>query len=428
MSVIRYLEEAVIRLGGAENAADAFNGRIREIETAQGIAPGRSRATVHPATVRAWIRGAQCRYAIVIRAVCDVTGCSADELGWVRSSVEDVDRREFLTGAAVVLGGAILPLLGDLGAPPRPDPDEFARQAADLWATYSTSEPLTVVYRAVDHAEHGRVLLARSRGSDHRQIADAAGLMTLLAGRSAYFDLGHAGSTQEIWAVANRYLAGSRDHPLLACLHGHEAFVPGWAGHWGEAESELRVAAGHARRGGGPGLRSWLHAVAAECLTRCGRPRDALAEIERAREILAAGGASPDPWWLDFFDAQRLDGFDAAVALAVGREVLASGISTQRTTRHALDRVERALGKLHTSTALPTQYTPQDCVTVLDQATAYALIHDDDHALMLAEAACQSLSKRAYAAAQSRLGTLYDTLPASRVAELREIEQTYLTT
>ena len=422
----RSLEEAVIHLGGAEHAAEAFNACIREIETAQGTPPGRSRATVHPSTVRAWLRGAQCRYPIVIRAVCDVTGCSPDKLGWVRSSVEDVDRREFLTGAGVLLGGAILPLLGDLGAPPAPDPDEFTRRAAELWGAYSTTDPLTVVYRAADHAEHGRALLARARDSDRRQIADVTGLCTLLAGRSAYFDLGQAGPAQEIWAVAERYLAGSNDHPLLACLHGHQAFVPGWAGRWHEAENELRVAAGHARRGGGPGLRSWLHAVAAECLSRCGMPREALTEIERARETLTAGGANPDPWWLDFFDAQRLDGFDAAVALAAGREVLDSGTSTQRTTRHALDRVERALGHLHTPATLPTEYTPQDCVTVLDRAIAYALIHDDDHALMLAETACQSLATRAYAAAQSRLGTLFDTLPANRVTELCEIERTYL--
>lgn len=424
--VIRYLEEAVILLGGAEHAADAFNTRIREIEAAQGIPPGRSRASVHPATVRAWLRGSQPRYAIVIRAVCDVTRRRPDELGWARSSVEDVDRREFLTGAAVVLGGAILPLLGDLGAPPNPDPDEFARQAAELWATYSTTKPLTLVYRAADHAEHGRSLLARSRGSDHHQISDAIGLTVLLAGRSAYFDLGRAGSAQELWSVADRYLADSHDHALQACLHGHQAFVPGWAGRWDEAEGELRIAAGYARRGGGPALRSWLHAVAAECLSRSGRPREALAQVERARETLVAGGASCDPWWLDFFDAQRLDGFDAAVALAAGREVLVSEISTQRTTRHALDRVERALRYLHTSTELPAEYTPQDCVTVLDRAIAYALIHDDDQALGLAEAACQALAQRPYVAAQSRLGTLYDTLPASRVGQLHEIERSYL--
>ena len=422
----RYLEEAVIHLGGVEIAAERFNDRIREIEAEQGISPGQSHATVLPATVRRWVNGVRPRHAIVMRAVCDVARRSPRELGWVGGSVEDVERREFLTGAAAVLGGALLPLLGDLGAPPSPDPDEFARHAAQLWANCWTSEPLTLVYRAADHAEHGRTLLARSRGSDHRRIADATGLTTLLVGRTAFFDLGQAAATQEVLAVADRYLAGSPDHPLLACLHGHQAFVPGWSGRWAQAEKELAIAAGHARRGGGPGLRAWLHAVAAECMTRAGKPREALAEIERSRETLAAGGAHPDPWWLDYFDAERLDGFDATVALAAGREVLSTGIGTQRATRHALDRVERALGHLHTTAAEPGEYTPQDCVTVLDRATAYALIHDDDQALRLAEGACRALAKRPYAAAHGRLGTLYDTLPANRAGKLREIELTYL--
>lgn len=422
----RYLEEAVIHLGGVEAAAETFNARIREIEAEQGVSPARSHATVHPATVRRWVRDVRPRQATVMRAICDVTQRSPRELGWAGGSVEDVERREFLTGAAVMLGGALLPLLGDLGAPPTPDPGDYTRQAAELWTDCWTTEPLTLVYRAADHAERGRTLLARSRGSDHRRIADAAGLTTLLVGRTAFFDLGQAAATQEVWAVAGRYLAGSPDHPLLACLHGHQAFVPGWAGRWAAAEKELAIAAGHARRGGSPGLRAWVHAVGAECLTRAGRPRDALAEIERARETLAAGGAHPDPWWLDYFDAQRLDGFDATVALAAGREVLSSGTGTQRAIRHALDRVERALRHLHTTAVQPGEYTPQDCVTVLDRATAYALIHDDDQALSLAEAACQALSKRPYAAALGRLGTLYDTLPASRAGQLREIEMTYL--
>lgn len=122
----RYLEEAVIHLGGVEIAAERFNDRIREIEAEQGISPGHSHATVPPATVRRWIHGVRPRHAIVMRAVCDVARRSPRELGWVGGSVEDVERREFLTGAAAVLGGALLPLLGDLGAPPSPDPDEFA--------------------------------------------------------------------------------------------------------------------------------------------------------------------------------------------------------------------------------------------------------------------------------------------------------------
>ncbi|MHB8296942.1 MAG: hypothetical protein ACYDH5_20500 [Acidimicrobiales bacterium] len=148
--------------------------------------------------------------------------------------------------------------------------------------------------------------------------------------------------------------------------------------------------------------------------------------MERAKEALARSASHPDPWWLDYFDDRRLDGFDATVALFAGRQVLSSGTAGKRAARHALDRVERALGQLRTTTTNPAEYTPQDCVTVLDRANAYALINDDEQALALVERACQAVARRPYAAARDRLGTLHETLPASRVGQLREIEQAYL--
>jgi hypothetical protein len=65
-------------------------------------------------------------------------------------------------------------------------------------------------------------------------------------------------------------------------------------------------------------------------------------------------------------------------------------------------------------------------VTLLDRAVAFTLIHDDDQALTLAAEACQTLARRPYAAARSRLDTLADVLPACRLSDLREIERSYL--
>ena len=121
----------------------------------------------------------------------------------------------------------------------------------------------------------------------------------------------------------------------------------------------------------------------------------------------------------------RLDGFDASVALTSAKEVLGRP-ATQRATRHALDRVERALGHLRTTSPHPKAYTPQDCVTTLDRATAHALIHDDDEALRNAEAACKALGRRPYYAATIRLDTLADILPTSKLGQLHEIETAYL--
>jgi hypothetical protein len=421
------LEAASIRCGGTEAVVEAINAKISELEAERGIRPARTRATIHETTWRSWVRGARPRYPLVIQAVCEVTGTTPETLGWVGDTVEDVDRRGFLTGsAAAVISGTVLPLLGELGAPPRPDVDDYAGGVARLWQACWTADPVKVAYTAADQIEHGRVLLGRSRGREQRRIADSIGLAGILVGRVAFFDLGRPGVADEVWRTASVYLDDSDDHSLKACLHGHRAFLPGWSGRWTEAESELRLASGYARRGGGPSLRAWLHAVAAECQTKSGRSRGALDQIERAHDTLAAGGAWPDPWWLDYFDGTRLDGFDAATALAFGREVLSAGKATPVVTRHALDRVERALTHLHTSTEDPDRFAPQDCVTVLDRGLAHALIHDDDKALSLAADACRVLARRPYAAARSRLDDLADTLPTSRMGDLREIERAYL--
>jgi len=216
--------------------------------------------------------------------------------------------------------------------------------------------------------------------------------------------------------------------PAPACsaprLLGGPALLPGWSGRADLAQAHLHLAAGHARRGGGPGLRSWLHAVAAECLARSGRVADALVQIERARETLAAGGAHDDPWWLDFYDPRRLDGFDAAVGLATAHAVL-SRDAAQRDARHARDRVERALRLLPQPAAGPG-LTPQDCVTLLDRAIGTALVGDDDGALRLVETAAHPLGRRPYHAAEVRLDDIADVLPARRLTDFQEIERAYL--
>ena len=423
------LEKTAIRLGGVEAFTEAVNGRILEIEEERGIPPEESRGGVHPATGRRWLNGARPRFAVRTQAVCDVANHTAQEI-WTPATLDDVNRREFLVQAAgglgaSVLAGTILPLIAELGAAPDADPEQYARRAAQLWNGCWTADPLTLVYEAGDHVDYGRTLLSRSRGKDRQRIADAVGLTAMLVGRAAFFDLGRPDAAKEVWEVAARYLTGSSDHPLLACLYGHMAFVPGWAGNWDEASARLQTASGHARRGGGPLLRSWLHAVGSECQTRAGRTSSAIDAIERAKETVAGGGAYPEPWWLDYYSVDRLDGFDASVALGNARDVLGRQ-ATRRDTRHALDRVERALGHLHTSSQHPTEYTPQDCVITLDRATAFALINDDDAALQNAENACQSLARRPYYAAATRLDTLADILPSTRLGQLQEIEQTYL--
>jgi hypothetical protein len=153
------LQETVIRFGGVEAFTEAVNGRIRELETQQGIPPERSHGNVHPATVRAWLRGARPRFAVRAQAVCDLAGRTTQRV-WGRDTLDDVNRREFLTQAiggigATALAGAILPIIAELGAAPDADPEAYARRCAELWAGCWTAEPVDLAYAAADHAEYG---------------------------------------------------------------------------------------------------------------------------------------------------------------------------------------------------------------------------------------------------------------------------------
>ena len=99
----------------------------------------------------------------------------------------------------------------------------------------------------------------------------------------------------------------------------------GWAGDYDAASPYLDSAARLSEhRGGGPRLRAWTHCVRAELLTKTSRDRtsEACAEIERAKTVLAAGGAHDDQYWLDFFDSSMLRGFEAGTGLASALRVL----------------------------------------------------------------------------------------------------------
>ena len=411
--------------GGANLLADALNAQIRELEAGRpnGVP---SRSTISDRTIRAWKAGRTVKFPVVLHALAILAGQSPDELRGERVITEAVDRREFLqlAGGAAALS-ALGPLLSSHG--PRPlELDLYERQAWDLWRAASVANPLALCYDAQEHAQRGASALETSSGRDRERIAVAAAMTTTLAGRLAFFDLGDVTLAQRAWVSAETLLQSTSDHSFLACVLGHQAFVPGWGQRWGEADRLLWRSAKHASRSG-PGLRTWVRAVRAECLAVCERYEPAIEEGRLARDTLAAGGTQPDPEWLDFFDAAMLDGFDAFTALAAARPVLdaRSMAVTARVERTATGRVERALTLLRTSSDDPAEFTPQDCVTVLDQAVGSALLHDDERSLLLAEVGCQALSRRQYKAATSRLDTLGAVLPSSNAKRLYEIELAY---
>ncbi|WP_327674742.1 hypothetical protein [Kitasatospora sp. NBC_00458] len=63
---------------------------------------------------------------------------------------------------------------------------------------------------------------------------------------------------------------------------------------------------------------AWLDAVEAECLTRCGEHRAALALLRHAEEVLGAAGEHLSPDWFTWFSATRLAAFKGNTESAAG--------------------------------------------------------------------------------------------------------------
>lgn len=80
---------------------------------------------------------------------------------------------------------------------------------------------------------------------------------------------------------------------------------------------------------------AWLDAVDAECATRCGDTKSALALIDRAESHLREGGGdSAVPEWMDWFTPIRLAAFKGNTQLTAGQ------------TRRARDTLMAALDQL----------------------------------------------------------------------------------
>jgi tetratricopeptide (TPR) repeat protein len=133
-------------------------------------------------------------------------------------------------------------------------------------------------------------------------------------------------------------VAGEAEDSLLgAAILAHAAFVPGWSGDRLGASERLAAARAHARRAhASPLMWAWIDAVDAECATRCGDLRDALALIDRAESHLRGQNepASAVPDWMDWFSTVRLAAFKGNTLLAAGH------------ARRARDTLQAALDQL----------------------------------------------------------------------------------
>lgn len=261
---------------------------------------------------------------------------------------------------------------------------------------------------ALGHLRLGIRLLATSPAPVRHDDALAAGVAetALLASRLAFFDLGRPDLAIRCFDYAESAVSQSGDHALAAAVAAHHAFVPGFAGDPVTAQRYLDMAHAHARYGGGPNLRAWLHCVTAEIHARTGQPDSAKERIRRAEHALDTTGT--DPEWLDFFNRPRLAGFAGNAELLAGRHDAAV-----RWLSQALD-------------GLDGQADKQRAVLLLDLAAAHAPA-DADHAATLASSACDILESNFYRTAYERItgvqhaliGTRGGVELAERAGELR---------
>ena len=185
---------------------------------------------------------------------------------------------------------------------------------------YWTVDPLHLHPAVVQHVRLGEALLPELADSGRREVAAAIAESGLLAGRIEFFDLTQPAAAAESFVRALQAAGEAGDSLLGAAILAHAAFVPGWAGDRTGAADRLAAARAHARRGGaGPLFQAWLDAVDAECATRCGDPKAALATIDLAESRLRDDPDRSLPKWLDWFTPTRLAAFKGNTQLRAGQ-------------------------------------------------------------------------------------------------------------
>ncbi len=300
--------------GSQQALADALNSAAEDVGL-RGIGVGARQVRRWESTDPPW---PQMHHQ---RLLSHVLGLPADQLGfsppWDSSGLAD-------NGVA------------DL-APVRPATGRYRRRAAQvthpsavpagivaittvLRRLYWTVDPLHLHPAVVQHVRLGEALLPELEDRGRGQVAAAIAESGLLAGRIEFFDLAQPAAAAESFVRALQAAGDAGDSLLGAAILAHAAFVPGWAGDRGGAADRLAAARAHARRGeGGPLFQAWLDAVDAECATRCGDPKSALATIDVAESRLRQDPDRSLPEWLDWFTPTRLAAFKGNTQLRAGQ-------------------------------------------------------------------------------------------------------------
>jgi hypothetical protein len=263
----------------------------------------------------------QAHYQRVLQHVLGSTNMA--DLGfspaWGTAPSEDSSRGALPTVGAI--GPAPLPLPSGAGGH---QPDGVAADYALITAShrrlYWTVQPTQMHPTAVEHTRLGTALMSETVGRARIILARALAESALMCARIEFFDLQAPDAAADTYVRALQAAAEADDTLLGSAILAHTAFIPGWAGDRGTAQERMRAARSYARRGRPSNeFLAWLDAVEAECETRCGHPRTALALINHAEGTLAAESEFKSPEWMDWFSPARLAAFKGNTQIKTGQ-------------------------------------------------------------------------------------------------------------
>ncbi|WUH92463.1 transcriptional regulator [Streptomyces sp. NBC_00433] len=314
------------RLKSARVAA-GYNSQQALADAITNTAPrlGIKRLTVGARQVRRWESAAPpWPQPDVRRVLSHLLSQEAEELGFVPpwgagEQPPGPSRRHVVAGSIAGFGLAAVPAQATAATQPASVAVDFQAVTRSHRHLYWSVSPADLHPAVLEHARLGCALLPAIANPGRRSLAAALAESYLLAGRIEFFDVRQP---DQAAATLLRALqaAGEADDPLLgSAILAHTAFVPGWAGDRDAAAERMIAARTYARRGAASAeFRAWLDAVEAECETRCGNTRAALALIGNAEDVLAAGSQHPTPVWMDWFNAARLAAFKGNTQLTAG--------------------------------------------------------------------------------------------------------------
>jgi transcriptional regulator with XRE-family HTH domain len=227
---------------------------------------------------------------------------------------ELVQRRAMLKLMALATAASMAPVrdreLSRLGKVTPEEVRDLDHLADRYQALYHTAAPAALMTPVVAHLGTMRDFLHRGASATllRRLFANRA-RVAVLAGRLAFCEMGDSLAGRGYYNLALESAREAEDHLQAAAALGHIAVIPASEFCYSAAFDYLSAASRQVCKRPDGRVASWLSAVESEMRANAGKPAEALAAIDRAREQLANPGLVADLPWLDYHDPTRLAGF-----------------------------------------------------------------------------------------------------------------------